>query len=580
MIRWSILCGLLAVAGALLAGEPAPNIHGETVEQAAERTGYTPEEIRTYFTPIERWPVEPKPGKLSDTFARERFKAPPKPGVHPRIYFGPEDLPAIRKRLEETQVGRLRMAGIRGRLLQASPRREDWESVPYKPKPEDYARFAAKGLHIEPRMGYRGPWVGGWINELAAGRVPDDLEKVWEQPPAKSGRRYLMHLLPYEAFRCLIDEDEAGGKRIAAALATICARHGKSLERFTATNDWQRVYWDLSSQSIGLTYDWAYGWMTDAQRTLVRKTIADLTRGKTYLGLDHPPAFPGNTSNWNIIHANLLPMVLAIEGEEGYDPAVYERIVEGLRKWVTVASGPLGAPFEGLIKSNYGAQWLLPLAKRGAPFNGTEYSKAHARKFLLHTMLPWGGLHVFETGIGPLRTDARYFKHAHPTDPVIDLLYAATVRHLFAPDARGGWPNIRTTYPPLWDLFVADDPIGAQGAAYDFDAALDRVMAQLRKDEPLTYFSDYRGLLVARSAWDREALFLYFEPRHVPGGHTRASRNEFVLAAHGRVWAHRTVAVEDTSELHSVVLIDGKGQGKSGGRCPAGRTVAFADTPV
>jgi hypothetical protein len=41
----------------------------------------------------------------------------------------------------------------------------------------------------------------------------------------------------------------------------------------------------------------------------------------------------------------------------------------------------------------------------------------------------------------------------------------------------------------------------------------------------------------------------------------------------------RTVAVEDTSEMHSVVLIDGKGQAKSGGRCPAGRTLAFLDTP-
>jgi hypothetical protein len=195
-------------------------------------------------------------------------------------------------------------------------------------------------------------------------------------------------------------------------------------------------------------------------------------------------------------------------------------------------------------------------------------------------MLPWGGLHVFETGIHSLRGDIRFFKYAHPTDPVIDVLYATTVRDLFAPDGRGGWPNIRTTYAPSWDLFAADDPIGAEGAAYDFDKAFDGLMARLSRDEPLSYFSDYRGLMTARSAWDRDATFLYFEPRHVPGGHTRASRNEFVLAAHGRVWAHRTVAVEDTSELHSVVLIDGKGQGKSGGRCPAGRTVAFADTPV
>ncbi|MFP4055581.1 MAG: hypothetical protein ACLF0G_01795 [Candidatus Brocadiia bacterium] len=565
---------LLAAASAG-AGEPAPDIHGETVAEVAQRTGYTGEQIRACFPPIGQWPAELRPAELAPSFAPERFKPPPEPYVHPRIYFGPDDLPAIRRRVRETHVGRLRMAGIRGRLLQLSPRREDWEGVPYAPTPQDYARYAERGLHIHRRMGFRGPWVGGVANALAEGRVPEALEETWDEPPGGNAKGYLMHLLPYEAFRCLVDEDAAGGRRVASALATLCARHLEGLERYTRTDDWQAVYQWLSSQSIGLTYDWAYGWMTDEQRATCRKAIAAITRGKTYLGLDHLPAFPATTSNWNIIHANLLPMVLAIEGEEGYDRDVYLRIVEGLRKWVAVASGPRGAPFEGLNKSAYGAKWLLPLARRGEPLVGTRHSKAHARRFLLHTMVPWGGEHVFETGIGGLRADIRIFKHAHPADPVVDILYASTVTGLFAAEARGPWPNIRTTYPPAWDLFVADDPMGAEGGTYDFQAAFDRVLEHLREEEPLTYFSDYRGLMTTRSAWARDAVMLYFEPRHVPGGHTRASRNEFVLAAHGRLWAHRTVAVEDTSELHSVVLVDGRGQGKPGGRCPAGRTVAF-----
>jgi hypothetical protein len=50
-----------------------------------------------------------------------------------------------------------------------------------------------------------------------------------------------------------------------------------------------------------------------------------------------------------------------------------------------------------------------------------------------------------------------------------------------------------------------------------------------------------------------------------------------VLAAHGRLWATRTTAVEDSSELHSVVLIDGEGQGH---QCPQGKTVAMVDEPL
>jgi len=317
--------------------------------------------------------------------------------------------------------------------------------------------------------------------------------------------------------------------------------------------------------------------MSDKQRKVVRGCIAGILKDKTYISLDHLPAFPGNTSNWNVIHANMLPMALSIEGEEGSDPATYGRIAAGLKKWVYVASGPKGAPFEGLNKSFYGARWYGALAMRGQPLIGTEYSKNHARKFLLHTMLPWGGLHVFETGTMPLRKDIRHFKFAHPTDPVIDLLYGATVRERFQEGAVGSWPNCRTTYPPPWNVYIADDPIGAKDGKYDFDKAFDRVMSDLKGSEPLGYYSDYRGLMTARSGWDRDAAFLYFEPRNVPGGHTRASRNEFVFAALGRLWAHRTEEVEDTSEFHSVVLVDGKGQGKSGGRCPAGRTVALDD---
>jgi len=155
--------------------------------------------------------------------------------------------------------------------------------------------------------------------------------------------------------------------------------------------------------------------------------------------------------------------------------------------------------------------------------------KNHVRRFQLGVVLPWGREFVFETGIGSPR-GITPLKYAHPEDPIIDVIYAGTVLPLLEPDG-----------------------------------------------EPLTYFSDYRGLMTTRTGWGRDEVFLYFEPRNVPGGHTRDSRNEFVLAAHGRLWATRTTAVEDASELHSVMLIDGEGQGH---QCPQGRTVAVVDKPL
>lgn len=106
-MRRCVALALACAGSAAAADEPAPNIHGETIPQVAKRTGYTVEEIRKYFPPIEKWPARLGVGKIAESFARGRFRPPPKPYVHPRIYFNAEDLPEIRRRLKQTHVGRV-----------------------------------------------------------------------------------------------------------------------------------------------------------------------------------------------------------------------------------------------------------------------------------------------------------------------------------------------------------------------------------------------------------------------------------------------------------------------------------------
>ena len=105
----------------------------------------------------------------------------PAPGVHPRVYFGPDDLSALRKHLQTSQLARTQMELLRGRCLQMSPREEDWTGVPYGQKQYEEARegYLARGIRINRRMGFHGPWVGGWINDLTAGRDPAELAGKW-----------------------------------------------------------------------------------------------------------------------------------------------------------------------------------------------------------------------------------------------------------------------------------------------------------------------------------------------------------------------------------------------------------------
>ncbi len=163
----------------------APNIPDMTLDEVAFRTGYMVKEIKAFFPPIEQWGalgIEPKPETIADTYARERFKRPPAPYVHPRVYFGPEDLPRLLKHLQESQLARTQMELMRGRCLQISPNEKDWLEVPYGQKQMDavYDDYLAKGMRINRRMGYHGPWVGGWINELAAGKDPEYLAGKWQ----------------------------------------------------------------------------------------------------------------------------------------------------------------------------------------------------------------------------------------------------------------------------------------------------------------------------------------------------------------------------------------------------------------
>jgi len=114
-------------------------------------------------------------------------------------------------------------------------------------------------------------------------------------------------------------------------------------------------------------------------------------------------------------------------------------------------------------------------------------------------------------------------KYAHPGDPVIDLLYGASVERMLDPGHTPQWPNIRTTYEPggRWvDVFVRDDPIGlTDDGRYDFDRRFDEVMAILREaGEPLSYYSDFRGVMTARSGWHRDATFLLLKRAPPPPG--------------------------------------------------------------
>ncbi|MDA1141914.1 MAG: hypothetical protein O3B01_25400 [Planctomycetota bacterium] len=497
-----MLCFLLLSLWPLHA-EQSPNIHGETIEETATRTGYTVDEIREWFPPIEVWQTEfgVKTAPEAGGYAKERFRKPPGPYVHPRILINPEDLPEIRRRIKETKSGQVTYEALNKALTELH-------------KQEVFGRL-----------------VDGTIGDLR----PKDIQ-AW-----------IINGLACEALICLIDQDESRGKGLATAITSFARLIQSELPGYSTNSKWWEIIDHVRSDTLGLAYDFGYAFMTGEQRTLIRNTISALTKNKTHVGLEQLPSLP-ITNDWFTNQAGLMTLTLAIEGEEGFNQSTYLKFVEAFKRWVFVGSSPNGVLFSGPTRNAYSSFWLIPLAKRGVHLLGTSNAKNHVGKYSLHTMIPWGiGKFVFDTGINFSRPlDPQIIKYAFPNDPAIDLVYLNSVgskyEHYQRAHFGGGIPNYASMYYLLFGL--------------DFEREWDESMSEVAKTEPLTFYDDFQGTFVTRDEWKPNATHLVMQSHHLKGTHGNRDRNNIVFSSHGRVWLNRDPNVFSGSEWFSVVLAD------------------------
>ncbi len=504
--------------------------------------GYTDEEIQKYFDYPQVFEYD------ATGQAAGAIKAPPPPGVHPRVLFHPDDLPGLRRRLAETKPGKYIMDGIRAMLTRdlTGPN----------------ARFGA--LYQAAARGQQDP---GLLDPECSAAIN------------------------YECFRCLIDDDTDGGKMAAAALTTLAELDSAELDKAFALADSKpadpkaaikRPLRDFQ-QTKGLTqdgllpigYDCAYGFMTADQRDTVRATLAKASANMTLLDAEGLPAFPANTSNWIPMHMRLVLLACSIEGEPGSDPGTYHRCVEGYKRYLNVGMFPAGDAYESMGKNFLFVDNLVPIADRGLNLPALKKVRAQVGGYYLHAMDPWGGHFTFYDSLGgrgnttPMQ-DAQMMKYLFPQDPAIDFVYRNTVGEgydVFKANVHFGHPLMKLV--PLVQAIFA-----VEYTPQTWDEGLKAASA----GKPLTFFSNGTGNLITRDLWDKDAVQLHFLTRSVSGGHQYADRTHFSLHALGRYWAiYKPLRQVDEHYLpknRSVILIDGEGPGTTMAKC-----VALADEP-
>lgn len=472
-------------------------------------------------------PTESGPG-----FNAELLGEVPEPGIHPRVLFGPSQIPDVRSRLVDTKFGQAIGAAMQKRL--------------------------AKGFDNPDSL------TGKCIEALVRGNQ-EEFEELYGPVRAKGQPEYnktpVLFDLEVALFDALINDKPVQGERAGRALAAWARqlepridgwRAGPAGEALGRWGSYHALgaYAQFAWHELGLAYDFGAPFMSEDDRSDVRRVISKLTKGVYVFGMNLPP----HLRSWNWINCGsyFVLLSLAIEGEEGYDPRVYDRSVEMLTDYLHTNYSAAGSSTEPVGYTSFGYVWgaeaLVALARRGDNLLiSTPYVKAP--EWQVQCMAPYG--EVFHS-MGDGGSNAPTFDELHlrkafyPEDALTDYLFQQVSGEVFNEADR--YFNRRGR--PFLGSLLATDPSDTD---YDSGAKLDL---------PTTWADPERGTLITRTGWSAEATKLHIEsrPDSFYAGHEHADRGHFILSSHGRTWApdgFRSVE----SRYHSIVLIDGKGQG-------------------
>jgi hypothetical protein len=526
----------------------------------------------------------------------------PAPGVHPRVFTSPEELPELRNRLATTVAGQEMLANIASltRLLDVGNAGYN-RSAPYASDAWGVARINNVGYYDMSAT------YDALINyDWNASPAPANPLPVTSTGTYDGGaRNRLASLMTLAAFECWIFQGQPEYDQRALDLARGFDNWYRLIQADANLNSNNRDI--FGGSTTALAYDFLHNVMTPAQRDNVRTGVQKITWSLSQnYGLDAVPY--ATTSNWSVLNDFAPVMVMAVEGEPGsVDADAYLR--EFLRVQYNFLTygwySDTGAPMEGLGKNYQGLSNMEAFARRGYYLVGHPAVKSFVNNYLPKAMQPYGfGFNEYDdwggSGRWPVTGGYKYAsedavgaKWLFPDNPTVDFVYRNYM-------GVSGYANPYASYilanpigqKPFAPQGYANNMISAAIQAMDISGVADWNTANAAaQGGSLTFFEPNRGLLNTRSDYTSDALGLYFSSRQDLGGHTHADRNNFNLSALGRLWGiYRTESsstgptgnVLSESQYHSVVLIDGKGMGINDevvGKQP-GKVVSVLDQPI
>ncbi len=504
----------------------------------AEHVEFRPEQLSLYDEPETQWRLisekrydEPALG------AHELASAVPPAGVHPRILFGPQDVPLILARIKSSVTGSMSLIETEYLLTRT------W----LNPDTSDGRLFAR--LHAGDLGGLTFEWQDDGILSSNGQDITQCLNTI--------------------ALYALLTENADLGAKAAAAIYNYCRLIEPRIDAYTDKPDVYNAYWRglpewIGARNLGLNYDFAARWMTAEQATLVRRVIAKVVGGRRGYGQNGPLRVRDN--HWVTRDLTIFLANLAIEGEEGFDGEVHDCGIETVKAFLQWGIDEHGALHESNGAAGEGLPFqllsMVALARRGV----STFGHPHWRKLMeaqVQCTSPDGSFTASRgaRGGGALnRQIVGAWKVLYPNDRCADYLLgpAHSVSDF---DPRQYREQLAGRGAVEFALPGPTAPGPAKSLLYD---APWRLTSREALSLPLDFSDPSRGLFSSRNDNSAEALWINMQARpdlYLGGGPAHHDAGSFCLQSHGVTWGRDGLSDNDpASTNHSIVLIDGVGQ--------------------
>jgi len=461
----------------------------------------------------------------------------PEIGVHPRVYFGPSEIPGIKNTLENAASGRAVKSVLRAYSILLNLGYDGYNQN------ADYAKDAFGNRYIDN--------AGAWSAAPYFQKLKDKDPTVWDGVTTKRKHR-VATLMSIEAFMCLIFQDDSSDPIIAKTYQQRASELAEAMH-FWATlalqddtvNPEGQNFNNFGGTHMALCYDLNYNALSESQKEVIRmalnKIIPDAPRHGKAL------ACFANTSNWSTLNSFEIITNLAIEGEEGYKPDLTKYWMRALHNFINYGWYSSGAGYEGLGKNYQFVTTLIVAAKRGYSLLSHPHVRAYGEEFLPAIMQPFGqGFTSYDVWGGS--------GYDPPENDKIDFVWRNYI---------DGWANSNSR-GYVYAQISPDDSYNnylIPAAVFAMDYTTDDWQSQADRVTSHNYLAMDRGLAVFKSSTGKEALSVQFHARQDMGGHTHGDRLDFTLSGLGRIWIRKTYGGSQfqPSKYHSMVLVNDLG---------------------